>query len=519
MAEQLIKRWTNWEDGIGYDVDDGQHNGFLGPDQGGTEVASFVGTKTALIVPPGVTTLSNATAVSFHHFRFGWVEYSPLGVAYLYLLSNNDTTGSAAAIYKVDWPTAAALTSILYDTELIGRPEKYEGLWYFCNLEAGGEIRELTTIDETGAITSDTIGLSTGDRGQGHLFLSGHQLASLGVYDLGVRLLATGDNPVSGTWGSYFPVGDQGDFPIGGGSLSGLNFVLRNRGLYSFNDRGRSGTISEDFAPWQAASFFQGEEGIWLSAPWKGGLVFAHPSGIYYFSLQTGLPIDISVGRRLRTSGHKTLFPHSTLAYLGITAVGDCIYTWASGNGTGVQLFCGQSIGGDPTNISWSAVAAQGVDLDSSMLLPIMDAGIHGTYTGGGGNLLFCTSSATRTLSTIGIGHTGAPLINGAITLPATVKGLMSELEFPSPIRLTRAVINLRHMTAGAPIQLYGYIDNGTTAENFGAPVVADDRHEITINRDNVHRLILGISYDGSALGSAAQPPEIGMIELYGEPT
>ena len=62
MAEQLLKRWNNWEDGIGYVIDDGEHNGLY-------KASGLLGLRGELRVAPFKNTVAVGIDAS-HHYQY-----------------------------------------------------------------------------------------------------------------------------------------------------------------------------------------------------------------------------------------------------------------------------------------------------------------------------------------------------------------------------------------------------------------------------------------------------------------
>lgn len=510
--EQLIKRWTNFRDGIGHPKD-GEHNGFLGPDQttGVTFLPCFIGTEEGLVVPPGLTEFSSIGLTdAARHMQHAFVEYSPNGSVFLYILSNSDASSTAVGkVHKTLFGTFSSITTSATTYGRLGHPEKYQGLWYWPEVVGGGlELVELTTLGN-GTISGDTHTPSTGDRGGGQLFLLGHQLASISDSQ-GVRLLVTGDNPVTGTWGAYFPAGDDADIALGAVSLSGLAFVFRDRGIYTFNDRGRAATISEDFTPWMASADLATSGGTWQVSAFKGGAVVAHPAGLLYYRLGND-PIDISVPSS-KASVH-FLPPNQ---YLGVLAAGESVWVWGKAYGSAnYTLYCGTSADGSPTNLVWSAVGVAAQDISSSALAVFFNTGNDPSNFSGTGTLLCNTSSTANTLSGLPVDSNGSASTQSLNPLPTAVKGLMPTLQLPIP-RITKLVVTLDDMPAGSAMQLYGYINESTTSVNFGGALAANARHEVFVNYPDVRSLTLGASYTGSA--TASTQAKIKLLEVYGEP-
>src|SRR3990172_4262812 len=66
MGDTLLKRWNNWEDGIGYVIDDGERNGLY-------KASGLLGLRGELRVAPFKNTVTVA-ADAAHHYQYYFEE-------------------------------------------------------------------------------------------------------------------------------------------------------------------------------------------------------------------------------------------------------------------------------------------------------------------------------------------------------------------------------------------------------------------------------------------------------------
>jgi len=203
MAEQLLKVWNNWSDGLGWAVDDGSHNGLYGP------LDVVTGSPPSIIALPNelrpgkasIDTEVDVVAPILDSFTVPGGSY-----VNLYLICSISGGGAAINLHKIKVAgTTFTDRNGLGYAAYLGKAAPYKGNWYFSELSAGATIRKLTTSVD-GVIASDTITAGDASSGNGHLDIIGHQLAKLQPA-LGVSLLATdADATANANWGSPFPV-------------------------------------------------------------------------------------------------------------------------------------------------------------------------------------------------------------------------------------------------------------------------------------------------------------------------
>ena len=502
MAEKLLKVWDDWSAGAFYTVDDGQTPGY-----GHTNsLLGAIGLRHEVRPVPQEVTAS-VTLGAGYNLRHGFEEVDASGNPRLYLVNN---TASAGRLTKVSLITASfgQTNNALDYSNPVGHPIRYAGNWYWTELAAASEIHELTTCAD-GVIGSDTVTPSVDDRGDGHLFSLGHQMAKVST-TVGVQLLSTDASPITGTWGSAFPVGDPNDLSLGAASLQGAAFVLRGRGLYTFNDRGRSGPVYEDLALWQGNSIK-----YWSMDNWKGGLVFSHPSGLFYY--RTGnIPINISPTTREPEVNSIMLDPKD-LRFHSIKAVGDYLYAYCTliGSTTTGYILCGNAVNQDPTNIRWWVLIGNTTgSVDYGLVVTTT-----GTYSTGITTCLWYQEGTA--IKFIPLNGDGSPVIAKTGIAHTYASILTSELIFPTPTRITKVVVITGGGDDTIPFSVVStdvkaYINgNVSTAVQLAGSTVSTGRTEFTVNHENVFRYSLLCSLIPS-LGNAG-PTTIRRIELWGE--
>lgn len=359
---RLLKRWDNWSDGVGYLVD-GDHNGFAGA--AASDGFCMLGLDGALRPPPGIATSDITLTGYIEHFM---PEVDPAGNDYVYITEFIPGAASEGKLHKIQLDPAASwgnsLGSVSY-TKRLGEPEKYKGNWYFCQLAASpnNKIYKITTVAPQQNISSDTIDTQTftSDAG-GHLGLvgTGNQLGRYLTTGGVCITVIDGDPLTNADWGAEFPVSDSAVDELGFVSIQGLSFAYNSRGLYTFNDRGDAGIISEDLQAWQGVSG-RGAQIV----PWKGGLMFSHPTGIYFYP-PGGQPIPVSPDHRQENFVAQPPDVLSTLRggkWNGLVASGEWLYTMYSlPDGTNSYVVAGNAASGrghrhgDPTEIIWHII-------------------------------------------------------------------------------------------------------------------------------------------------------------------
>ncbi len=251
-GELLIKEWSDWSDGMGFAMDDGQNNGFAGP----ISASGFclLGSKGELRPPP-MYAQTNVVLNGFAEYFF--TERDTAGHNYLYV-TDFDPVGETfqGFLHKIRLSPAGqwgeTLGSLSF-TNRLAKPERYRGNWYFTELAENTRLRRLTTVAPQNLITADTIDDDGGlNNGGGHLGLAGHAQLSRFLTTGQVSILLEEQDALGNLWGAGFPVADSDSDQLGIASVSGMTFAYNTRGLYTFNDRGQAGVVSEDLVAWEA---------------------------------------------------------------------------------------------------------------------------------------------------------------------------------------------------------------------------------------------------------------------------
>ncbi|KKL10325.1 hypothetical protein LCGC14_2556970, partial [marine sediment metagenome] len=399
-----------------------------------------------------------------------------------------------------------------------GQPARYQGNWHFP--AAGTTLpRKLTTVG-TGSVTTDTLTGPTGSGGAAnaeHLAnvsfqISGHRSGS------GVRVLKLdGDPQTEVDWGEYFPAGDKEERALALKSLGGLTFVLNKDGVYSFNAKGRSRLIFEDFRTWRDVF-----DNLPMSA-FRSGLIISHPSALlYYIPGEQPVNIGIEVNQGLLSlppSGPTELHGgryHST------AIAGDFIYTTYQPviTSSTALLLVAYPRREDPTDLVWQGLGD--VTLNDSSYL-------SGTYVAVNG--LPVDSSVPRPTVWSGFGSEvrhmtldprGSPFRARAdvhrVTLSADA--YMSELRFTEPVDLTGVVVQTSaDMVSGDEWQASLLINGSGDDLNVGPPAAGSStRHVRTLDRKNVRSAVLHIKWTGTSTADRV-PPVLHSVELFGRPS
>jgi hypothetical protein len=343
VSSQLLKVWDDWSDGCFYPIDDGTHKGFLGNPSdvaGAIESRCLVGLRGELRVPQ----VQHDSSISLSDpIRTGFVVPNSAGVGknVYYIL---DDTGTASHIHKVKIVASSPnhtytdRNAVSYATVEMGRPAKYKGNFFWGSIsDETATIWELVTSADA-VIGSDTITAGNANTAGGHLGIVGNQLARFNTAS-GVSLLTTGDSPRTGTWGSFFPVGDGSGAARGVFGLEGLTYALREEALYTFNNRGRSAPIfNADYQPGEIES-----ESFDDITYWKGGIVYLLSGSAWWW--RPGFD-PIAIGPET-TSGYysSTAAPitpfafNRTLRFDSIKGVGN--FLWGSIRGQNEYIVCG----------------------------------------------------------------------------------------------------------------------------------------------------------------------------------
>ncbi len=397
---------------------------------------------------------------SGYHFQYFFDEVagSDATVPFLYYVKNSlDVTGGAGATNTQCYVGKVILSNTNFGDNLadahkisvtpMGQPAKYQGSWRFP-LGNDNKSRDLTTIG-TGAISTDTLSTTVASfvAGADHFAQLNHQLVGVvedGTNPGGARILKVdGTVTTNADWGSPFQVGDKNERAAGLRSLSGLTFVLNVDGLYSFNDKGRSGLVFEDFRQWR--NVFKNLE----MAPWRTGLLIPHPSGLLFY-VPGELPINVGVDSKqglwsMPPSGPTEI--HQGIHH-SVTPVGDFVYALyqPDTSSTNLLVMCGYSVEGDPQSLAWQCLGTASLNALGTMqncyvstrARPISDNYVTPTlFFGNGPNLSYVV-----------LDPRASPFRSRADTHKVTTSAdaYMSELIFPEPVDLTELVVYTQDM-------------------------------------------------------------------------
>ncbi len=398
-----------------------------------------------------------------------------------------------------------------------GQAARYKKIWRFPkgNLSSSGDL----TIIGTGAISTDTLASSGTEPGDDHLTLLGHQLAGV-VQDTstnpgGARLLAIDGNPqTEADWGPVFEVGDKDSRPAGIRGLGGLAFVMNVEGLFSFNNKGRSALVFEDFREWRNLHV-----NIPLGA-WRGGLVVPHPSGLMFFE----------PGRLPEHIGVDSKSPSASVSAPGVTELLGGIYhsTTTAGkylyaiyqpdiSSTTILALCAYV---DPSGISWQALGKGTLrDLETMngcyvSTLSRPDSANYATPT------LWYQDAGTLTSTVLSGG--ASPFRSRADThkVILAADAYMSELRFTEPVDLTEIIVQTSaDMASGDEFQISLLVNGSGDDIDAGPPAKGlGTHHARTLDRKRVRSLVLHVEWAATST-SARVPPAIQSIELYGKPS
>ncbi len=398
-----------------------------------------------------------------------------------------------------------------------GQMARYQGKWHFP--AAGTTLpRELTTVG-TGSVTTDTLTGPTGSGGSAnaeHLTnvefqLAGHRSGS------GVRLLIKdGDPQTEASWGSYFGVGDKDEQALGITSVGGATFVLNKEGLYSFNSKGRSRLVFEDFRVWRDVF-----SRLPMSA-YRGGLLLSHPSGLYWW-IPGDIPINVGFDGKLGVLANPP--SGSTELHGGrfhcTSVAGDFIYAVYQPNLSSIT--CLLVVGypetiGSPEKLTWQVIGSinlNNVIYRTQIYVALTARPLVSTQTrpvlwfGDGDGLSYIILDAR-----------GSPFRarSDNVRSTAAADAYMSEIIFPEPMDLTEISIYIQDMQDGDEWQLSAFYDDEDTEVNFGTPFIADGKDNRTLDLKKVTRFMLHINW-ASTYTQERDLPTIKKIELFGRPS
>ncbi|KKL82747.1 hypothetical protein LCGC14_1981670, partial [marine sediment metagenome] len=481
----------------------------------------------------GVFVTTKFTNVNYHfHYFLEDVATADSTQPYLYAVRGNSDGDLGVYATKVDLSNGSfgtigaqshTITAPLTIKNHPGQPAKYQGLWYF---PSGNDQthRELTVIG-SGAVSTDTLTAAAASFAPGadHLANLNHQLVSAvkdGTNSGGVRILAVDGAPrTAANWGSVFQAGDKSVRPAGLRSLAGLTFVMNTEGLYSFNNKGRSGLVFEDFREWQNSL-----TNIPVSA-YSGGLLIPHPSGLLFY-VPGEEPVDVGLNRRLEASA----IPPSGATeihsgrYHSTTVVGKFTYAiyQLDPSSTSSLLVVGYpSNPSNPLDLIWQALGVVTVQARGYMM------GVGVALNGRPLSSDYVTPTvwlhSGEDLSYMVLDPRASPFRSRTDTHKVTLAADadMSELRFTEPVDLTGVVVHTsRDMVSGDEFQISIIVNGAASSSNVGSPVRGSGtRHERTIDRTTkVTSLALHVNWTATSTADRV-PPAIQSIELYGNPS
>lgn len=426
------------------------------------------------------------------------------------------------SLKNADFGTALGGLINISSSTAAGQPARYQGAWHIPSGAAATLPREITTVG-TGNIGTDTIGnpvASASNEGHNHLANLNHQLVGI-LASYGVNVLKEdGDPQTDADWGARFEVGDKNERAVSLRGLGGLTFVLNIEGLYSFNAKGRSGMVLEDFRMWRTVF-----ANLNMQA-WRGGLLIPHPSGLLFYT-PGQLPLNVGVDQRADLS---VLPPSGTTElhggrYHSLSIAGDYIYAvyQADVSSTSALVVAAYLDDQDnPTSLVWQVLGAltlQAADTTADMM------GCHVAVSGRPDSTDYVTPTLwfgnSESLNYVLLDHRASPFRSRVQTHKVNLSCAadMSVLEFVEPMDLTRIVVHTSaDMLAGDEFQVSLLADGTGRDEKVGAPIKGSGtRHERKVNRHSVSSLVLRITWTATS-AVARVPPVIKRIDLYGTP-
>ena len=518
-GEKLLRIWDDWSAGVGYLRDDGRTPGMY-------YASGILGGLQDLRPAPFMndSDLSSMTQETDLVMTYAFDENYSSTVSFLYAICNSVTGATnKAEIAKIQLDNTNFGVVTKTDTNVslrvndnLGQPIKYQGNWFVAG---GTTIKKLTTIAAAGS--NDT--WNTNDAAATQIAALNHQMVKA-TTSQGVSILGEDEDPLDTTkWGSYFGSGDKSEAPSALFSISGLSFVLKKSGLYSFaekNGRTVSGQIYEDFGRWRSS--FNNLP----SALWKGGAVLSLPPGLFFYAPgEPFTPIGVESKPELHgiCPGGATEFEIGR--YHGVTAIGDYLYTVYQPDpaSTAALVLSGYSPGAFPTDITWQVLG--GITLKS-----VVDAAVHGIYGAAQGfpdsasemnpTVWFSdAANGNENLSYVILDSRGQPLRGRANTYKAVTSGdaFMSEMFFQNPVDLKTIMVYTDDMTDGDEWQISVIVNDTGNDINVGAPIIGSGRHSRLFERHNVYRIMLHVKWVATSTSKRAAPT-IQRIEMWGNP-
>ncbi len=508
MADKLIFRQDDWSNGIG-DIYD---------PKGLAWCESWVGGKGWLSPKALVNKVQLTFLDAGYIVRHGFVEKDGDGDPHLYIIADD---GTDSQVLKMDLSTAtfgADQNATTYSSAIMGHPARYKGNWYYTEL-GGSLMRKLTTA-HADVIANDTLSNGDAGSGDGHLFNYGHQLAKV-QKTAGIEILSTGgDANLDADWSSPFPVGDSVDSSIGGASVRGLAYVLRGRGLFTFNDRARSGSLFEDFSAWQLDDIK-----YWSIEPWKGGIVFTRLGSIYYWNPGSGaLPVDISIGAGEPVDDKRLGTNLGNIQYTSVAVIGNYLYVgYDIGANSGI-LFGKATVSGEKS-VAWYGFLTSASTIPSgTRAIPVTAS--QTPSTSNATTYLFL-QTANRSVGLYPLNIDGSPITGAAEQLVSTAANSATlpyiELHGEKPTKVRIAVEGMvdigANPTTHAHITIKGDFSISSTVRPIIGRMFANGVHEFRISPESglSGRLSLELVYTAEAAAAQTLPPVVRWVEVYAE--
>ncbi|KKK93338.1 hypothetical protein LCGC14_2693880, partial [marine sediment metagenome] len=411
------------------------------------------------------------------------------------------------AVINSDFPTLESGSHTLTSLLKPGQPTRYQAFWWLPT-GASKDPRKLTVA--AGDVSADTLAAETSGQGGDHLGTLNGQMVE-GADGSGYAILIVDGTPTTDSdWGSYFPVGDKNERPAAMSGLSNLSFVLTVEGLSSFNSKGRSGLVFEDFRSWR--NFFDNTP----MPAWKGGLLIPHPTGLLWYT-PGELPISIGVDSKSQGIPPPGVTELTNGRYMGVHATGE--YIWAifqpDINSTAVQIQCGYPQSGQPTELIWQVVATTTLN-DAQHLLgcfvSVQGQPLSTTYST---PVLWCGDGVD--LAYLILDARAGPFRSRADIHKVNVAAdaYMSEIIFPEPMDLTKIVVYTQDMADGDEWQLSAFYDDEDIEVNFGTPFIGNGKDERNLDLKRITRFMLHVKWVATSTSNRV-PPTIKKIELFG---
>lgn len=509
-----LRVWTDWSCGIGTLRDDG------GRTPGMYTATSILGLSGELRPAPHKFSVDYSAVVATDE---GWVaDYFFEQSNYIYAILNN-TAADDVRVLKVDGRNATFANTQQSDsmapTSATGQPAFYKGKWYLTYRHTTTAtiniIKQLTTIGNMG-VTTDTWTAGGNNTGGEHLANLNFQLAQTRSSS-GVRILGRDGVPTTDAdWGSFFPVGDVDENVAALAEAEGAVFVMGERGLYSFNNKGRSGLVFADHKTWRTG-FVRVQ-----MAEWRGGLLIPAPSGLIYYPVG-GAPVEIGLNVSRGQQGTPPPGPTElgVGVYHSVQTMGDYVYLTYQPDvtSTAALVLVGQPQNlGDPTSCGWQAVAATTLEaVNRANGVGLSRAANPESANYRGTSLWFPDESTSpRRLSYMILNRSGSPYRARSEQHRITTSGdaYMSELFFDTPVDLSHVVVITQDMASGDEWRISG-IDNAGTDLVYGAPIVGNGRHVRELGRKNVYRFMLHLKWTATDT-AIRNPPAIKRLEIWG---